>query len=161
MIFITFAILAKKSSKPCIHMVVPFRIDTDHAYSLHAVHSVYSLTRGLFNGPLIRCVKLRFAHAPGLARKKFTATMSLRYRHAPRNVRHARAGMHVGAAEYLFPLKSVAEKTFPTFPAHEQPAILRIWLEAHICTPVWIMRYSIHKALWMFCRNFSPFLQHC
>ena len=87
------------SSKPGIHMDVPFRIDTDHVDSSHAVHSVYCLTRGLFNGPFTRYVKLRFAHAPGLAKNDFPATASLRYRHAPRHVRHARAGMHVGVAE--------------------------------------------------------------
>ena len=30
-----------------------------------------------------------------------------------------------------FSLKSVAGKTFPAFPAHAQPTILRIWQEAH------------------------------
>ena len=45
-------------------MIVPFRIDTDHADSLHAVHSVYCLTRGLFNGPPTRYVKSRFV--PGI-----------------------------------------------------------------------------------------------
>ena len=34
---------------------------------------------------------------------------------------HARAMMHVGIAN------PVAGKTFPAFPAHAQPAILRIW----------------------------------
>ena len=36
--------------------------------------------------------------------------------------------MHHGT---WFPLKSVAGKTFPTFPAHAQLTILRIWQEAH------------------------------
>ena len=31
-----------------------------------------------------------------------------------------------------FHFKSVAGKTFPAFPAHAQPAILRIWQEAHV-----------------------------
>ena len=48
-------------------------------------------------------------------------------RHASRHVRHARAVMHAGIAYWRFPLKSVAGKTFPGFPAHAQPAILRIW----------------------------------
>ena len=45
--------------------------------------------------------------------------------------RDARAVMHAGIANWRFPLKSVAGKTFPTFPVHAQPAILRIWLDAH------------------------------
>ena len=45
--------------------------------------------------------------------------------------RDARAVMHAGIANWRFPLKSVARKTFPTFPVHAQPAILRIWLDAH------------------------------
>ena len=47
------------------------------------------------------------------------------------NLRHARAVMHASIDDYRFPLESVAGKTFPTFPAHAQPAILRIWQEAH------------------------------
>ena len=37
--------------------------------------------------------------------------------------------MHVGIAN-----PAVAGKTFPAFPAHAQPAILRIWQEAHGAT---------------------------
>ena len=39
--------------------------------------------------------------------------------------------MHAGIAKYRFPLKSVSGKTFP---AHAQPAILRIWWEAYVAT---------------------------
>ena len=39
----------------------------------------------------------------------------------------ATADMYVGIANQRFPLKSVARKTFPAFPVHTQPAILRIW----------------------------------
>ena len=46
-------------------------------------------------------------------------------------VRDARAVMHAGIANWRFPMKSVAGKTFPAFPAHAQPAILHIWQEAH------------------------------
>ena len=41
--------------------------------------------------------------------------------------RHARAVMHAGIANYLFSLKSVSGKSFPTFLVHAQPAILCIW----------------------------------
>ena len=45
---------------------------------------------------------------------------------------HVCAGKHARIANKQFPfLKSVAGKTFTTFPVHVQPAILRIWLEAH------------------------------
>ena len=40
---------------------------------------------------------------------------------------HVHAGMHAGVANLRFPLKSVAEKTFPAFPAHARPEILRTW----------------------------------
>ena len=46
-------------------------------------------------------------------------TASERYRHASRHVRHARVMMYV--------MISNAGKTFPAFPAHTQPPILRIW----------------------------------
>ena len=53
-------------------------------------------------------------------------TASCRSRHASWHVRDARAVMHVGIA------KSRGGETFPAFPAHVQPAILRIWKEAHV-----------------------------
>ena len=40
---------------------------------------------------------------------------------------HARAVVHAGIANPRFPLKAVAGKTFPAFPAHAKPTILRIW----------------------------------
>ena len=39
--------------------------------------------------------------------------------------------MHDGIANYQFPLKSVARKTFLAFPAHAHYAIWRIWQEVH------------------------------
>ena len=53
-------------------------------------------------------------------------TACYRSRHASRHVRDARAVMHVGIANPRWP-----GKTFPAFPAHAQPTILRIWQEAH------------------------------
>ena len=46
-------------------------------------------------------------------------------------LRDPRAVMHAGIANKWFSLKSVAGKTLPAFPAHAQPAILRIWKKAH------------------------------
>ena len=43
----------------------------------------------------------------------------------------ARAVMLDGIANWWFPLKSVAGKTFLSFPAHAQLTILRIWQEAY------------------------------
>ena len=63
----------------------------------------------------------------GYAGNVFPATAVLRSRHTSRHVRDARAVMHAGVANYWFTLKSMAGKTFPAFPAHAQPAILRIW----------------------------------
>ena len=48
-------------------------------------------------------------------------------RHASWHVRDSRAVMHARIVNQRFPLNSVAEKTFQVFPAHAQPAILRIW----------------------------------
>ena len=47
--------------------------------------------------------------------------------------RHVRSGCcdACGFANWRFPLKLVVGKTFPAFLAHAQPAILRIWEEAH------------------------------
>ena len=55
------------------------------------------------------------------------------------HVRDARALIHAGIANLRFPLKSVAGKTFPAFPAHVQLAILRIWQDVHgVCFSVFI-----------------------
>ena len=49
----------------------------------------------------------------------FPATAGWRSRHASRHVHHA-------CANKRFPLKSMAGKTFPVFPAHAQPTIIRM-----------------------------------
>ena len=67
----------------------------------------------------------------GYAGNVFPATVGKRSRHASRQVRDARAVMHAEIANKRFPLKLVAGKTFPAFPAHAQPTILRIFQEAH------------------------------
>ena len=80
-------------------------------------------------GPLSRYVKLRVAHALGMPGKFSYATTGKRSRHASRHVRDrdARVVMHAGIANLRLPVKTVAGKMFPAFPAHTQPAILRIW----------------------------------
>ena len=57
----------------------------------------------LWHRPLVRYVKLRFAHAPGILgtfspSPTSKRTASLRSRHTSRHVRHARAVMAVGIA---------------------------------------------------------------
>ena len=61
-------------------------------------------------------------------REHFLATAFKRNRKLPIGMRHARAVMHVRGL-----LTRVGgEKTIPAFPVRAQPAILRIWLEAHV-----------------------------
>ena len=81
---------------------------------------------------LYQICKIACCACAGNAGNVFPATVGWRSRHASRHVRDARAVMHVGIANLRFPLKSVAGKTFPAIPAHAQPAILRIWQEAHV-----------------------------
>ena len=74
----------------------------------------------------------------GNAGNVFPTAAGKRSRHA--RLRYARAGKHAGIANSWCPLKSVAGKTFLAFPAHAQPAILRIigWLNGKIsagCAP--------------------------
>ena len=85
------------------------------------------------HGPLTRYVKIAAAYAPGMP-----GTFSPPPRVSDPDMRHARAVMHVETANKQFSLKSVARGgggggggTFPPFPAHAQPAILRIRQEAH------------------------------
>ena len=86
----------------------------------------------VFNhGPLARYLNLRVTHATGMPRTFSPPSRVKRLRQATRHVRHARPVMHAGIANKRFPLKSVAGKSFPAFPAHAQPTILRIWQEAY------------------------------
>ena len=100
--------------------------------SLPQMEEGYAANKRHFTyGPLTRYAKLRVVHAPGKtgmfsppSTPKETA--SERPRHVSRHVRHARAVMHAGIAN-----PPMARKSFPAFPVHAQPAILRIRQEAH------------------------------
>ena len=79
------------------------------------------------HGPLDRYAKLRVAHAPGMP-----GTFSPPPRVSDPDMHHGTCVTHVpwcrlGSLTSGFPLKSMAGKTFPAFPAHAQPEILRIW----------------------------------
>ena len=67
-------------------------------------------------------------------------TGSQRSQHASRHVRDAHAVVHCGIA---YP--GVAVKTFPAFPAHVHPAIVRIWPEANGIELVWYHIKSRNK----------------
>ena len=82
-----------------------------------------------FHGRLARFAGCACAWNTG---KVFPATAVYRSRHASGHVLDARAMIHAEIANNWFSLKSVAEKTFPAFPVHAQPAILRIWQEVQV-----------------------------
>ena len=90
--------------------------------------------------PLARYVQLRVAHAPGMP-----GTCSPPPQVGDPGRHHGTGVMHAGIANLWFPLRSAVGKTFPVFPAHAQPAILRIWWEAHT---------SICNDWYAFCHNF-------
>ena len=73
--------------------------------------------------------------------------------------------MHAGIVNWRFPLKSVVGKTLPAFPAHTQPAILRIWQEAHrILVYSVISRASITKLDASYCvawRRYINSINYC
>ena len=86
----------------------------------------------ILHGPLARYVKLRFAHVP-----EMPGTFSPSPRVSDPDIHHGTCVTHVpwymsGSLTRGFPFpKSVVGKMFPVFPAHAQPAILRIWKEVH------------------------------
>ena len=85
-------------------------------------HSICALTRS---------VKLRVAHAPGMP-----VTFSPPSWVSNLDTHHGTRVTHVpwcmpGSLTSGFLWSLVAGKTFPAFPAHAQPAILRIWQVAH------------------------------
>ena len=80
-----------------------------------------------YHGSLTRYVKLWVAHAPGMS-----GTFSPPLRVSDPDMHHGTCVTHVpwcmsGSLTNGFLWKSVAGKTFPAFPAHAQPSILRIW----------------------------------
>ena len=105
---------AKVCSEMCYHLQSMI-----NANSMHTSWDV-------LHGSLARYVKPWVAHAPGTA-----GTFSPPPRISDPDMRHARAVIHAGIANYWFPLKSMAWKPFPAFPAHAQPVILRILHKAH------------------------------
>ena len=83
------------------------------------------------HGPLARYVKLRVAHASGMS-----GTFSPSPRVGDPDMHHGTCVTHVpwcmpGSLTSGFLWSRRRGKTFPAFPAHAQPAILRIWQEAH------------------------------
>ena len=77
----------------------------------------------MIDGPLIRHLKLRVVHAPGMPETFLHHRVLAIPTCITARVCDARAVMHAGIANLRFPLKSVVGKTFP---AHVQPTILRI-----------------------------------
>ena len=87
-----------------------------------------SASNKVYHGPLTRYVKLRVAHALGMnARNVFPATdfNGNRQLATPACITARASRTCRGACRDRLP--AVAGKTFPAFPAHAQPAILRIW----------------------------------
>ena len=109
-----------------------------HMCEVHALHNHHkcdicnfaNYTEGCFTitdivyGPLLRYAKLRVANVPVMP--------GMFFRH--RGLAIPTCITAWCTSEWLtskFRTNSVAGKTFPEFPAHAQPDILRIWLEAH------------------------------
>ena len=121
----------------------------------------------MIHGPLTRYTKLRVAHAPGMPGKlspppTSEETPSERSRHASRHVHTHVLWCNSGS------LTRMGGETFPAFPAHAQPAILRICKEAHgisnfgtnyvglMCTWFLCGVISISHSIWA-----TPLRQQC
>ena len=84
------------------------------------------------HGPLARFVKLLVAHAPGMP-----GTFSPPPRVSEPDMHHDPCVTNVpwcmpGSLTSGFSRSLWWRKTFPAFPVHVQPAILRIWWKAHV-----------------------------
>ena len=85
----------------------------------------------LHHGPLTRYVKLQVAHAPGMP-GTFSPAADFKWNRwlaIPACITARAWRTCCDACRDRSP--AVTGKTFPAFPAHAQPAILRIWQEAH------------------------------
>ena len=113
------------------------------------------------HGPLARYVKLRVAHAPGIP-----GTFSPPLWVSDPDMHHGTCVTRVpwcmpGSWTSGFLWSWWREKTSPAFQAHAQPAILRIWQEAHgLCFSslflIWHLHIS-HEFSWNIYRNSMGF----
>ena len=89
--------------------------------------------------------KLRVRHAPGMP-----GTFSPPSGTSDPDMHHGTCVTHVpwcmpGSLTSVFLWSQWRGKTFPAFPAHAQPAILRIWQEAH----GWLIRFPRFVRIWL------------
>ena len=87
--------------------------------------------------------KIAGAHAPGMP-----GTLSPSPQVSDPDMHHGTCITHVpwcmlGSLTSGFLWNRRRGKTFPTFPAHAQPAILRIWQEAHGMTSPWFTEIPV------------------
>ena len=98
------------------------------------------------HGPFARYAKLWVAHAPGMPGTFSPPSWVIDPgMHRGTCVTHVPWCIPGSITSNWFPLKRVAGKTFPAFPAHAQPAILRIWQEAH---DINIYTYCVEPVRW-------------
>ena len=118
----------------------PFLVDRSHYLTSSRLSDNTSDQQILHrsHGPLARYEKIAGAHAPGMP-----GTFSPPSGTSDLDMHHGTCVTHVpwcmpGSLTSVFPWCQWRGKTFPAFPAHAQPAILRIWQEAH-----WIGFYPL------------------
>ena len=100
------------------------------------------------HGPLARYVKLRFAHAPGMP-----GTLSPLPRVSDPDMHHGTCVTHVpwcmsGSLTGDFLWNRWRGRTFPAFPAHAQPTILRICQKAHATAAELTWHATMCNQLW-------------
>ena len=116
-------------------------LSRQHHYQ-HSRHPTYPTKKVIYGVPLVdyqqvtawASYQIRIiagAHAPGMP-----GTFSPPPRISDPDMHHGTCVTHVawcmpGSLTSSFLLSRWRGKTFPAFPAHAQPAILRIWQEAH------------------------------
>ena len=139
-----------KTTECCSVKKTLWLIQVEKCYHLHPSFSelIYlSIQNGniwgmCFNGPLASYVKLRVAHAPGMPGMFFPASdfKGNQELAIPACITACASRTCCDACQDRLPV--VAGKMFPAFPAHVQPAIWRIWQEAHyiICC-LWNIKF--------------------
>ena len=86
----------------------------------------------------------------GNAGNVFPVTAGKRSRHASRHVRHARAVMHAGIANYRFPLKSAAGENVPGIPGACATCNFTYLVRGpwnHLCSMLWWFEH-VTELLW-------------
>ena len=150
-LFYINTILYFLSNQACIGTSIP-QWEVFYTSNILYIHISLSISRDFtrniisgHHGPFTRYAKLRAAHAPGMPGTFSPPPTSKKTVVSDLGMHHGTCVRHVPWCMSGSPTRGVGGggETFPAFPAHAQPAILRIWQQAHVLLYIYVgMKYD-------------------